>query len=226
MPLLKLPLGQEVEYRGMTGREEDILTNRKKVMSGEALDEVLANCTLRIGENKNVQIGDVQRLKGPDRAALLIAIRRESFGDELTADLKCDECREMFGVSVDLSQLPDRPAPEGEAPYTIEVEVDGKPVKLMVDFIDGRAENALAKVKDNVATMAMLYAIKEIEGVHSNDKKRWLLDLPIRARNEIRDKLKILECGPDPVATADCPNCGNEVTFNVQSQPGFFFPRT
>ncbi len=46
-----LPSGQEVELAELTGREEEILTNRKLIKSGEAINQVLLNCIKRIGEN-------------------------------------------------------------------------------------------------------------------------------------------------------------------------------
>lgn len=235
MTSITLPLGTVAEYRGMTGRDEDLLTNRKKVESGEALNELLSNCTLALvttdesGAERRiapVQAGDIKRLKQPDRLALLLAIRVESFGAEMTANLEDPDSKEKFSVTVDLSTLEQKPAPRlpngaiDPGPYTVELS-NGQ--KVMVDYLDGKKEQLLTKTRENLLTAAMFYRIVEVQNVHANDIKKWLMDLPVRLRNELRGKLEALDCGPVTKLTADAPS-GEEVTFDIQGETSFFFP--
>lgn len=222
MATIKLPLGLEAEIRGMKGSEEDLLTNEKKVKAGEALDEVIANCTLRLGELKVVQRGDIERLAAPDRMALLMAIRRETFGDEMDVTLRCENprCGDRIPLTVDLSQLPYREA-KGEPPYDIKLS-DGTTVRF--NFLDGKKDRQLSRMQSNQLTAAMQAQIEEVSGVHKNDIRRWLTDLDAKLRVELRNQMEAFDCGWDVVATADCPSCGEENRFNVVAQPGFFFP--
>jgi len=235
MPTISLPLGTTAEIRGMTGRDEDLLLNPKKARSGEAVDDILSNCTLKLTFPDGrvvspVQAGDVKRLKSPDRLALLIGVRRESFGDALVAELTDPQTGEKFNATVDLATLEEKPAPfnaDGgvidQGPYDITLS-NGK--RLSVDFLDGKKELLLAKADPaSVLTSAMYHRIVEVEGVHKNDIRNWLLDLPVRERNELREKLAALDCGPVTAVTADAPS-GVEVQFDIQEQRSFFFPTT
>lgn len=237
MPSTTLPLGTEVTYRGMTGAEEDLLMNDKKFRSGEAIDEILAGCveSITTGEGEDaktkdfIQVGDIQRLKTPDRLALLLNIRRASYGDQQEVELGCTNkaCGDTFNVVVDLSQIENVPAPEDyEADIGFEVvigEGDDKKV-IRFDYMTGHRERALAKQQSNLMTFAMLSRIKEVEGVHKNDVRKWLLGLPVLLRRDLRSKMSEVEAGPSMERTADCPVCGEEVAFHIHAQPGFFFP--
>lgn len=237
MPILKLPLGGMVRYRGMTGREEDLLMNQRKFKSGEAIDEVLANCVEAFGTEDEsgafqptkefVQVDDILRLKTPDRLALLLAVRRESYGDELDVEMKCESCDETFNANIDLSQIETKPVPEDYDPENgFEVVLgsgeDKKHVRF--DYMTGNHERVLAKQKDNLMTAAMRARLRSVEGVHRNDLKRWLLELPIHLRRELRQKMSDSDCGPVMSRKVDCPYCGHEHTISVHHAPGFFYP--
>jgi hypothetical protein len=44
----ELPSGIELELREMTGAEEELLTNQRLIRSGEAINQVLRNCFVRL----------------------------------------------------------------------------------------------------------------------------------------------------------------------------------
>lgn len=250
-----LPLGTNVTYRGMTGTDEDLLSNNAKVRSGQAINQILANCTSRLAlpgkdAKTNISENDFSRLKSPERSALLLAIRRESYGDDVLIDLQCAACREKFAITFDLAQLkvkPARKAADGTidpGPYTLTLTLPGvQPAKsgltgveaeddsaprvreVVVDFLDGRREVELAKTKENIASMAMLVRIKSVEGVHQNRVFEWLQNLPVASRSALRKEMATTECGIEEEQTADCPSCGEEVAFNALQQPRFFFPQ-
>lgn len=235
MPHTKLPLGTAVSYRGMTGRDEDILTDRKKLQNGDAIDEIMANCTLAMGtvdaetgafaaEKETIQPADILRLKTPDRTSLLMAIRRESFGDELDIEIQCDSCNAKVAAQVDLSKLEEKPLPvEYNEEFGFERKLSSG-TTIQFDYMNGNREKQLAKMTGNLVTMSMLGRLGYVEGVDKGDRKNWLLNLPVRLRNEIRKLMAETECGVETDASVDCTSCGTEIHFNVQGQQGFFFP--
>jgi hypothetical protein len=238
MPVVKLPLGGAARIRGMTGRDEDILTNRKKLQSGEAVDEIMANCVEALGslvetdgldpefivEKDFVQISDILRLKTPDRMAILQALRIESFGEEMDIEFQC-ECGEKSAFKVDLTKaVSDRPLPGDYNPdYGFEVKLSNGQI-IQFDYMSGNREKTLAKQKDNLVTMGMLARLGEVENVDKGDRRSWLLNLPVRFRSELRKLMVSKDCGPDTNITADCTHCDAEHRIDVQGQPGFFFP--
>lgn len=235
-----LPLGTQVTIRGMNGFDEDVLSNQKKLRSGEAINEVLANCTQRLvvlGKEPKTKVSpaDIARLKTPDRSALLIEIRRETYGDDVLIDIQCPLCREKFAITQDLSKLETRPAPQNpdgtlkSGPYSLTLELPDlegavAPREVQVDLLDGRLEQELMKTKENLMTMSMFLRIKAVEGVHQNKVFDWLQSLPSKTRKSLRTEMAKFECGVEEDRTADCTGCGEEVSFNAIQQPRFFFP--
>jgi len=224
MPTFTSPLGHEIAYRGMTGKDEDILTNRKKVQSGEGIIEILANCTISIDGKSPISTLDIDKLFEPDRRALLFAVRRESYGDELEFEVQCDGCRANFAATFDLGQTPELPLPadfNDETGFDIALS-DGTTVRYT--YLTGPQERKLMREKNDLLTANMLLRITAVSGLHQNDLRRWLKDLPVALRKELRLAMEARECGPNPQVTVDCTNCGQEHSVIVHQQPSFFFP--
>ena len=59
MHTFTLPSGTEIDLVEMTGAEEDLLTNQRLMRNGEAVNQVLANCTKRLGENTAPTVKDI-----------------------------------------------------------------------------------------------------------------------------------------------------------------------
>lgn len=221
---MTLPLGRQVTYRGMTGREEELLTNQRRVQSGDAVAELVARCVVSLDGVGQLKAAAVDALETPDRVALLCAIRRASYGDTMETELKCPACRTKFSLDVDLSQLESKPAPgtyiQG-SPFETTLP-SGETVKFQ--YLNGVTERKLLRATTERITSMMLLRIVEVEGVHENDYRKWLLDLPVKSRSALRDAMLAVECGLVSELKADCPSCGEEVAFEAMGQPGFFFP--
>jgi hypothetical protein len=56
----------------MTGVEEELITNGKLLRSGDAVNQLLCNCLVQLGENSNVTVKDVLDLLAGDRLFSLI----------------------------------------------------------------------------------------------------------------------------------------------------------
>jgi hypothetical protein len=84
MYTFELPSGIEADLREMTGAEEEILTNPRLIRSGDAINQVLANCVTRLGENKAPSVKDILDLLSGDRLFLLVRLRHVSLGDEVS----------------------------------------------------------------------------------------------------------------------------------------------
>jgi hypothetical protein len=79
----ELPSGTELELREMTGAEEELLTNQRLIRSGEAINQVLRNCFVRLGEKTDPDLSEVMNLLSGDRLFALVRLRQISLGDEV-----------------------------------------------------------------------------------------------------------------------------------------------
>ena len=68
MYTFELPSGTELELREMTGAEEELLTNQRLIRSGEAINQVLRNCFVRLSETTAPDREPVTRTSGMMKA--------------------------------------------------------------------------------------------------------------------------------------------------------------
>jgi hypothetical protein len=103
----ELPSGTELELREMTGTEEELLTNQRLIRSGEAINQVLRNCFVRLGEKTDPDLSEVMNLLSGDRLFALVRLRQISLGDEVELELSCPNsaCRMTNFVTVNLEDL-------------------------------------------------------------------------------------------------------------------------
>jgi hypothetical protein len=221
--IVQLPFGGDAEVREMTGKEEDVLGNEKLVRSGVAVDRIMQACTVRLRENSQVSEKDIEKLASPDRLALMLAVRRATYGDIVDCDLRCPhkDCEGEFSVEVDLSKLPEK-ARKGDPPYEVTLK-DG--TKVTFGPMTGRNERAVMRAREDVGTAALFAQIEQVSGVHPNDIRRWLKEVSARVRVELRAAMEEFDCGIDVFCTAECEQCGKDVRFVVSQQTGFFFPK-
>ena len=83
MYIYELPSGIEIELKEMTGAEEELLTNQRLIRNGEAINQVLRNCTVRLGENEKPAVNDILDLLSGDRLFALVKLRQISLGDDV-----------------------------------------------------------------------------------------------------------------------------------------------
>ena len=87
-----------VEYRGMTVREEDILTSAALIKKGTVINELIKACLIK----KDV---DVASLLSGDRNAIMIAIRASGYGRIYSPSFSCPKCETTANLNIDLAEL-------------------------------------------------------------------------------------------------------------------------
>lgn len=231
--IVELPFGGTAEVISMTGTEEELLFDRNKMADGRALNHLILNCTpmLRGAKPAYEQIAN---LLSPDRRALLLGIRLETYGAEINGTVPCpnDACRKKFPV-YDLSIENVNVVPvEGcvtlEGTYDITLSDDSV---AHMRVLDGQREQTIARVSESemmtTALLVQLNGITFADGseLMENDKKKWLKKVPARFRSELRDGIQEHFVGPDTRFTAICPTCGTEVQGVLEGLQGFFLPQ-
>lgn len=221
-----LPSGVEIELRGMTGDDEEILTNRKLMKDGAGINKVLANCIVRIGQDTEIKEDDVLNMLAGDRLFALVRLRQASYGDEIDMELRCTdpECDAVTGVHIDCEDL-EVTAYSGDvygSPSMFELPSS----KLIVEFVylDGTMEKRMAAMKPvelNIHT-PMLMRIKSVDG--KPPSKNTLRGLAVSDLKALRDAMTRLDGGIDTKVTARCIECGALLTTRLESNESFFFP--
>ena len=221
MHTFTLPSGIEIDLVEMTGVEEDLLTNRRLMKRGEGINQVLLNCTKRLGENEEPRMKDVLDLLSGDRLFALVRLRGISLGGEADLELTCPNpgCGEATYVTVDLSTL--GVTPYGEArEFEFALPGSGKVVKF--GYLDGHKEKRLAALKEPTLTAAMMIRIVEIDG--QPPSKKLLNEMTMGDRSALRKEMLRVDGGIDTQVDVPCDACGARIRTRLEAEPGFLFP--
>lgn len=114
----KAPLGPEVslpggfiepsgelvkiaEVRELNGIDEEAIANASS--TGRALNLLLQRGLVKIG-NRDATRDDLEALLAGDRDAILLAIRKVTFGETVDYDIMCPSCKSEHKVTIDLTK--------------------------------------------------------------------------------------------------------------------------
>lgn len=217
-----LPSGPEIELREMTGAEEELLTNQRLIRSGDAVNQVLANCIVRMGENEEVSTKDVLDMLSGDRLFVLVRLRQVSLGDEVELDPVCPNtaCRAKNHILVDLNDLPVTPYGE-EREFVFTLPGSGRKVRFV--HLDGHKEKRLAQISEPNISSAMMIRILEIDGAAPS--KKTLAEMSMRDRAALRAEMLRVDAGIDTNVECDCESCGARIRTKLEAEPSFLFPQ-
>jgi hypothetical protein len=216
-----LPTGSEIELREMTGVEEELLTNHRLVRNGDAVNQVLANCILRVGDKDDVTSKDVLDMLSGDRLFTLVKLRQISLGDEVELELVCPNtaCRAKNKVTINLDDLPVTPY-GAEREFIFTLPASGSKVRFV--YLDGHKEKRLAQMQEPSISAAMLIRILDIDG--SAPSKKALNEMSMRDRNALRQEMLRVDSGIDTAVELDCDSCGTRIRTRLEAEPSFLFP--
>jgi len=221
MHTFTLPSGIEIGLVEMTGAEEDLLTNRRLMKNGEAINQVLLNCTKRLGENAEPKMKDILDLLSGDRLFALVRLRQVSLGDEVELELACPNtgCGERTPLTVNLGDIEVTPYGE-EREFGFTLPGSGRKVKF--GYLDGHKEKRLAALKEPNLTAAMMIRIVEIDG--QPPSKKALNEMSMGDRSALRKEMLRVDGGIDTQVDIPCEACGTRIRTRLEAEPAFLFP--
>lgn len=230
---VKLPaLDQEVEVRSMKVSEIDILTDRKKMAQGDALDKILKNCL--ITENL-----DPVKMLSSDRNALLIAVRRATFGDlyefASRSPFQTDDKNQDFEVNLsDLEMfggdrdLVNKWIEDPKATFDYKMEcgkiiewrfVDGNDFKKMLQSIKRGADRATADL------LARIVSVKENGEKIQEPLKRFIQNMDFVDMDDFNEFYKEKAPYVDDLINLECQETGQDFEVRLQLDVENFFKR-
>jgi hypothetical protein len=221
MHSFELPSGVEIELKEMTGAEEELLTNQRLIRTGEAINQVLRNCIVRIGDNAEPTVNDVLNLLSGDRLFALVRLRQISLGDEVELELSCPNsaCRMNNYVTVNLEELEVTPYTEQRE---FEFKLPGSKKTVRFGYLDGHKEKRLAGLREPNITSAMLIRILDIDG--KPPSKKILAEMSMRDRSALRQEMARVDAGIDTSVEVACDGCGTLIRTRLEAEPDFLFP--
>ncbi len=224
---------EEVEIKGMTTQEEDILMSRALIKKGTVITELIRSCLMDPG----VQVNDL--LSG-DRNALMVAVRITGYGPEYVAQVACPSCETRQEYSIDLSALEIKPLEiEPSAPgvnqFSFVLPISKK--NVVFRFLTGKEEEEILALmenkkkkglaNDNVVTTRLFFSIVSIDG--NSDRayiSKFIQFMPARDSLALRKYIDQHEPGIDMRHPFECKSCGHSEVVAVPMGASFFWPNS
>ncbi|MDR1977934.1 MAG: hypothetical protein LBQ42_04295 [Synergistaceae bacterium] len=226
----ELPSGIPVEIQEMSGNAERHIRNKQFLKSGKWLELLMMDTVVSLGGNALPESElEAEKLlldlRTGDRNYLLLQIRMQSFGEEMTFNYKCPECKKTAGYSINLKELLDsgdlRVSPYRED-VPIQLEVRGG--IAVIDYSDGHRERLIAAQKEIDTVVLTMMACKTFNG----EKPAYETFAKLLSRDlaKIRETFLDLQGGLEPEIELDCLECGDSHNVLLAGIPDFFFPAT
>ena len=199
------------EVRELTGADEEAIV--KITEPGKALMTILEKATVSLG-GKPADKETLSMLLAGDREALLLAIRRVTFGNEVELEAVCSRCPELqtFVVNlekdVEMKVLDDR---INDRRFTLNLKVGKVKVALPTGDTQNKLVNASNKNTAELDTLLLSNCVIEINDVPVLGQAQ-TRNLGIKDRRSILEEIANRNPGPllSEVKKA-CKTCGQEV---------------
>jgi hypothetical protein len=221
----------EVEIRGMTTREEDLLMSRALIRKGTVITELIKSCMVTPGV-------DVQQLISGDRNALMVAIRILGYGAAYEASMECPSCQAKNEINFDLNQLEIKPldlTPVVPGENRFEFVLPKTKAKVEFRFLTGKDEEEILAVMesrkkkgiqiDNAITMRLQHSILSVNGIADKNKiTKFISIMPAIDSNTLRQYIDEHEPKIDMTYSFECQQCEHQEDTVLPLGPTFFWP--
>jgi hypothetical protein len=226
-----LHMAQTVDIRAMTAREEDILTSRALLKSGDMVSRLINSCLI----DKSV---DPDTLLAGDRNAILTAIRITGYGADYSVNINCPSCGTSQVHQSNLTELPIRsltqePVAPGLNEFEVILPASGKRVNIR--FTTGYAEKEAQSTDDrkkkqgftseSTVTDSLFRSIVSIDG--NTDKSyisKFVRNMP--AKDSLAARMFVSLNEPTVLMRSyfECRNCDHEEELPLPIGANFLWP--
>lgn len=196
------------EVRELTGVDEEAIS--KAPTTGKALNLLLQRGLVKIG-NREATFEDLDKLLSGDRDAILVGIRRVTFGDIITFVTSCMNCGETQEVSIDL--VNDVPVKKLESERSWSIKTNKN--KVDVSLPTGATQKKLLENSDKTAaeinTILLSGCVLSVNDMPSMGAST-VLNLGMAERSQIVEE--IIDRIPGPrlgEVVKTCKACGEQM---------------
>lgn len=236
------PSGLVGEVRGFKTKEANILADTSGVRKGTTFDSILKACWLGTSDPSLYALDsrgelDWQKVLVCDRFYALLQVRAATYGPLYEFGFQCSSevCREKFEWEVDLNELKVKMLPEAsktqfrtENKFQTKLGSTGRAVwfKLLTGSDETKSGAQRAKAREQKITLSLATRIVDIDGVHPNDKMRFLDDLELQDARDLIEAMDEVDGGVDTDLEVECTHCGHIQLVSLPFGREFYLPST
>jgi hypothetical protein len=211
------PIFIEARVRELTGFDEEKLSRiNMSENTATYTTELLLAGVEAIGPSKPSR-DEIRGLLIGDRDALVLAIRRVTYGDLIDFNLDCDACNSKSAIEIDLTtDVETKPMVD---PLNRTFELDISRGKVKISLLTGFSQEAFSdniskkvRTQAELNTLMLAKSVTEINGVPTYGDEDSVRALTSGDRAKILDFVADIQPGPqlqNPVPV-NCATCGKE----------------
>lgn len=211
-----LPSGAVATIEGMTVKQLDLLGNKKKLKSGAAYDQILAECAGF----------DPDKALIGDRVFALVAIRIETHGSDYQVRCKCPACDYQFTKAIDLETLDVQELQHGPGPFEFTLPKSGRRVtyRLLTGADEKRMITEFGEdLEKHGLSLPLAMRTIEIEGAPFPSRKVFE-EMKAADATAYIDDANEHDCGVETSVSVECPKCEQAWQASVNLDPTFLLP--
>ncbi|HEY2360461.1 MAG TPA: hypothetical protein VGK36_05060 [Candidatus Angelobacter sp.] len=222
-----------VRVRPLTGRDEELLADRRYRNAAQQVSEFLAQVLVEVpGLDKPVSRELVSEMLIGDRDYLLLRLRQISLGDRVEQVMRCPApaCGQKADVEFLISELQVRRVKAIQPLYEIELSEplrkdDPKSGHVALRLPTGHDLEAILDCKDVNPAMANTRLFARIVKKLGREplSEAAARELSLRTRHEITTFLNKITPGPELKIEVQCPHCRADMSYPFDLY-GFFLP--
>ena len=201
---------REACLRPLRGEDEAFLLEAGESLSGPArVTALLSRCILRLGADENVTPEMVRTLTVGDREALLLHLRRITYGERLPCLFNCTNsgCGERLDLELKVSELLLEPYSSPKEWNEVAVSAGGKTYSLRLRVPNGKDQELLAERAwmnlTDAENLLLRRCVESAEDASPLPMEEW----PGLA-DEIGRKMSELDPQAEILLSFECPACG------------------
>lgn len=206
---------REATLREINGADQVFLLEKcGEMLPAQRVTEMLARCVIGFGNDRQVTRDTIRSLTVGDREALLLHLRRLSFGDQLQCVLVCPapECGEQLDIELRVKDLlvavEETPPPQHE--FGLEEDA-GCPMRFRLPT--GRDQEAAARVAVSDVTAAADLLLQTCIQSASSPEDPQPVEFTERLGAQVAERMKQLDPQAEITLNVTCSICSH--TFAV-----------
>lgn len=208
-------LAKVAEVRELTGQDEEYLA--KAATNGSVLNAVLQRGLVSIG-GEPATSADIDSMLAGDRDAVLIAIRRATFGNTYGGAAYCDKCEDTRQISIDLTtgiKTIELDNPIADRQFEVETKQGIAVVGLPNGLTQRKTQQYDIKTTAELITLTLAGCLISLDGEPAMGPST-ALSLGIADREKIIVELSKRSPGPRlEEVEATCEACSSTLTVRI-----------
>jgi hypothetical protein len=203
---------RDARLRPVGGSDTDFLFEEGDgLFTAVRVSALLGRCLERLGPPGPVSVGAVSQLSVGDREALLLHLRRLTFGDRLQGVVDCPDCEEKMDLDLRVSDLLLPPYDDCRQLYETEITDDGSAYRVSFRLPTGADQEETAILAHDsdqgTATETLLRrCVLEIDGGPGVTAD----ELPPAVTEQLPETMSELDPQAEVLLSLSCPACGHD----------------